>query len=100
MVVEVEDVGYDYVEGGNADLSGLLVVEGLRRVEILTTVSVPMRTWWGACWTATISAMKLLAIPMIAMRQIIWTARAAVKRPPRAPYCAFMMMVLVDLKIE
>lgn len=51
----------------------------------LTTESVPMRTCGGDWFEATISAMKLAVIPMMAMREITCMMRTTVNVAPRAP---------------
>lgn len=51
----------------------------------LTTLRVPIRTWGGAWFEETISAMKLAVMPMIAMREMACIPRTTVKVAPRAP---------------
>ncbi len=53
---------------------------------ILTTESVPIRTFGGTVLFATISEMKLAVIPIMEMRETVWRPRMLVKLVPRAPW--------------
>lgn len=50
-----------------------------------TTERVPMRTLGGTVLAETISAMKLLTMPMMVIRETACMPRTTVKVIPRAP---------------